>query len=164
MALATTSEVPVTATSGEVGTVKFLRTAPGEAQVGVYEASLTDGDLHEEWVVRPGSLSPPAPRSDGQHEALPARYAFRSSGPNPAARGSAVMYEVPPPGGDVKITVYDVTGRAVRALVDAYRQAGYYSEVWDLTNAAGQRVAPGVYFCRMEAGEFKDTKKIVLLE
>jgi len=65
---------------------------------------------------------------------------------------------------DVRIRIYDVQGRVVRTLADSHRAAGYYSEVWDLTNAAGQRVAPGVYFCRMEAGSFRDTKKVVLLQ
>jgi hypothetical protein len=60
--------------------------------------------------------------------------------------------------------MYDVTGRVARTLVNTHKPPGWYSETWDLLNDRGQRVAPGIYFCRMEAGEFKETRKIVLVE
>jgi flagellar hook assembly protein FlgD len=57
-----------------------------------------------------------------------------------------------------------VNGRLVRSLVDGQRAAGDHSVSWDLRNDDGRPVAPGIYFCRMEAGAFRDTKKVVLLD
>jgi flagellar hook assembly protein FlgD len=74
-----------------------------------------------------------------------------------------ISFEIPSPGAQVNLRVFDVTGRLVRTLVNERRAAGYYWEPWDLTNDGGRTVAPGVYFCRMEAGNFRDTKKLVLL-
>jgi hypothetical protein len=57
-----------------------------------------------------------------------------------------------------------VAGRRVRVLVDERRAAGSWSVQWNGDDDRGQRVASGVYFYRMRAGEFVDTKKMVLLK
>jgi hypothetical protein len=90
--------------------------------------------------------------------------AVRVPSPNPASPSTAVSFDVPTPGAAVSIRVYDVNGRLVRSLVDGQRAAGYHSAAWDLRNEEGRPVASGVYFCRMEAGAFRDTKKVVLLQ
>jgi flagellar hook assembly protein FlgD len=64
----------------------------------------------------------------------------------------------------VNISVYDVAGRRVRELVNEHRAAGVWSVQWNGDDDRGQRVASGVYFYRMRAGEFLDTKKMVLLK
>ena len=65
--------------------------------------------------------------------------------------------------GPVSIRVYDVSGRLVRVLVDEIREAGSYEAVWDGANDAGRRTASGVYFCRMEAGDYERTVKMIQL-
>jgi flagellar hook assembly protein FlgD len=64
----------------------------------------------------------------------------------------------------VNIAVYDVAGRLVRELVNEPRDAGSWSVQWNGEDSRGQRVASGVYFYRMRAGSFVDTKKMVLLK
>jgi DNA-binding beta-propeller fold protein YncE len=64
----------------------------------------------------------------------------------------------------VRLVVYDVGGRRVRTLIDGNRRADIYKEVWDGTNDAGQQVATGVYFYRLTAGKFVQTKKMLLLK
>ena len=82
-----------------------------------------------------------------------------------AARETIAMisYEVPRPGDWTSIKIYNVRGQLVQTLVDAHVSAGHYSAPWDLQNDSGHDVAPGVYFCRMEAGCFRDTVKMVVL-
>ena len=53
----------------------------------------------------------------------------------------------------VKITVFDHKGNAVDTLVDALQPAGAYTFKWDAADEDGRRVAPGVYFYRLEIGE-----------
>jgi hypothetical protein len=66
--------------------------------------------------------------------------------------------------GVVSLAVYDVAGRRVRTLVDGSRDAGPHTVAWDGRNDAGVSVASGVYFCKLVAGEFSDTRKLVLLK
>ena len=63
----------------------------------------------------------------------------------------------------VKLTVYDVLGREVVTLVDGYQEWGYKAVTWDGRDGAGRNVASGVYFYRLIAGDFVQTRKMVLL-
>ena len=63
----------------------------------------------------------------------------------------------------VSLRVYNAVGRLVRVLVDEPRPAARYEEVWDGRDAAGRQVASGMYFYRLDAGIFTDTRKMILL-
>jgi hypothetical protein len=64
----------------------------------------------------------------------------------------------------VTLRIYDAAGRLVRTLVDDHRPAGLYDKAWDGRDAAGRASASGVYFCKLVAGRFEETRKIVLLK
>jgi hypothetical protein len=65
----------------------------------------------------------------------------------------------------VRIDVYNVAGQRVRSLLDETRAAGSYTDVrWDGMDAAGSPVAIGVYFYKLAAGDFSQTRKMVLLK
>ena len=55
-------------------------------------------------------------------------------------------------------------GRIVSNLVSAQQNAGYKSIQWNATNNTGQPVSAGLYFYTIEAGQFRKTKKMVLLK
>jgi len=55
-------------------------------------------------------------------------------------------------------------GRQVSTLVSSQKTAGYKSVRWNATNNAGQQVSAGLYLYTIEAGEFSQTKKMVLLK
>ncbi|HYW69303.1 MAG TPA: FlgD immunoglobulin-like domain containing protein, partial [bacterium] len=95
--------------------------------------------------------------------ALPANFVLRGIAPNPFNPVTSVSYGLPSRG-RVAIRVHDVSGRLVRTLVDGERDAGYSEAVWDGRDDRGLEVASGVYFCRMEAGAFSSTAKMVLLK
>lgn len=65
---------------------------------------------------------------------------------------------------NVTLAIYDVAGRRVRELVNERRPAGAYKVVWDGTDAKGSKVASGVYFYKLVAGSFLETKKMVMLK
>jgi hypothetical protein len=83
--------------------------------------------------------------------------------PNPFNPSSVIRYDVPAGGGDVRIRIFDVTGRLVRTLVDGWQSPGRRSVAWDGRDSGGGIVASGVYFYRMEAPGFERTRKMVLL-
>jgi flagellar hook assembly protein FlgD len=64
----------------------------------------------------------------------------------------------------VSIVVYDVRGAVVRRLVNRPFEKGEHTIAWDGTNDRGLPVAAGVYFYRMRAGDFVETRKMVLLK
>ena len=67
-------------------------------------------------------------------------------------------------GGHVTLRVYDVTGRLVKVLVDENAMAGGpYRATWRGRDERNHEVASGVYFYRLEAGPFTETRKLVLL-
>ena len=59
----------------------------------------------------------------------------------------------------VNLKIYNLLGQEVATLVDEVKQPGSYSVNWDASRFAG-----GVYFCRLSAGSFAQTKKLLLLK
>ncbi len=63
----------------------------------------------------------------------------------------------------VILTIYDILGREITTLVQTTKAAGYNTVQWDGTNRASKAVVSGVYLCRMQAGDYSRTQKIILL-
>jgi hypothetical protein len=84
--------------------------------------------------------------------------------PNPFNPSTTIHYRVPTGGGRVRLTVYDLSGREVRVLVDAEQSGGDYSSVWRGRDGSGREVGSGVYFYRLEVAGTTFEKKMVLLK
>ena len=63
----------------------------------------------------------------------------------------------------MRITVYDILGREVRALVNQTMPDGYQRVEWDGKNTLGISVASGIYIYRFEAGGYTAVKKMVVV-
>lgn len=114
-------------------------------------------------TLSPFAIAVPVPT--GVHDQpIPNRFALHANAPNPFNPVTTIGYDVPAGGAEVNITVYDVAGRRVRELVNERRAAGMWSVTWSGDDDRGQRVATGVYFYRMRAGGFTETRKMVLLK
>jgi len=83
--------------------------------------------------------------------------------PNPFNPVTTLQYDLPEDA-MVNITIYDMMGRVVSNLVSSQQNAGYKSVQWNATNNAGQPVSAGLYLYTIQAGEFRQTKKMVLLK
>jgi hypothetical protein len=93
---------------------------------------------------------------------IPVAFRLRQNYPNPFNPVTTIEFSLAR-GCAVNLTIYDVSGRAIRRLVHEPRPAGRYREIWDGTNERGARVATGLYFYRLEAGSFTSVKKMVFL-
>jgi len=80
--------------------------------------------------------------------------------PNPFALETRFDYSLDRQA-SVSLRVYDVAGQLVRTLVDGERSTGRYTNLWDGRDAAGERVAAGVYFCRLRTDGQTLVRKIV---
>ena len=94
---------------------------------------------------------------------VPAGFELYQNYPNPFNPGTVISYQLSAVS-DVKLRIFDVLGRQVCTLVDARQGAGRYEVKWNNgRNGYGLAVASGVYFCRMEAGKFRQSIKLLLL-
>jgi|GEM_PF-1028624 len=93
----------------------------------------------------------------------PAEFSLAQNYPNPFNPETQISYALPEKC-QVKLSVYNVRGQRVRVLVDEFQAAGHQTVLWDGKNEDGQAVASGIYFYRLEAEAFSDTKSMVLLK
>jgi len=93
---------------------------------------------------------------------VPAASFLSQNHPNPFSRDTGIPFGLSREE-NVTIRVYDVRGRLVRTLVDERRKAAAQTITWDGRDARGAPVAAGVYFYRLEAGAFVQTKKMVVV-
>ena len=96
-------------------------------------------------------------------ETLPVAYNLYNAYPNPFNPKTTLHYDLPE-NAMVNITIYDMMGRIVSNLVSSQQNAGYKSIQWDATNDKGAPVSAGIYLYEIQAGNFRDTKKMVLLK
>jgi len=96
---------------------------------------------------------------------LPKVFSLAQNAPNPFNPATTISYGVSE-GNSVHVTlkVYNIRGTLVRTLVDEVREPGTYSVFWDGKDEKGRQVASGVFFYRMQAGDFVQTRKMVLLK
>ena len=62
------------------------------------------------------------------------------------------------------MTIYDMLGNVINHLVNEIQNSGYKSIQWNATNNQGEPVSAGVYLYKIQAGDFVDTKKMILLK
>ena len=85
-----------------------------------------------------------------------------SAEPNPFTSHTTLHLALARPG-PVRVTVHDVTGRAVAVLADGKYEAGEFALVWNGTGEADHRLGPGLYFAVVQAGDRRAVRKMVLL-
>jgi len=90
------------------------------------------------------------------------RFELAQNYPNPFNPSTMIVFSLARPV-EVHLAVYDVSGRLVRVLVNESRSAGNHRVEWDGRDGRGSSVASGVYFYRLQAGEFSATRKMVML-
>ncbi len=96
------------------------------------------------------------------HDDVPTVNSLLQNHPNPFNPLTTIRFSLARPG-HVSLVIYDVTGRRVRTFLDGYREAGAHTVMWDGTNDRGEAAASGVYFYRLKAAGFEETRKMVLL-
>ena len=94
---------------------------------------------------------------------LPDKFMLHHNYPNPFNPLTRIRYYIPE-NGLVNIMVYDMLGNKVNQLVNKIQISGYNSVIWDATNNQGNPVSAGVYLYSIEAGNFRQTKKMILLK
>ncbi len=100
---------------------------------------------------------------------VPQAFELSQNYPNPFNPTTTIKFTLPArnDGGaalPTTLNIYNVLGETVRSLVDEPLSPGVHQKIWDGRDGQGNEVASGVYFYRLKAGEFSETKKMVLLK
>ena len=94
---------------------------------------------------------------------IPKQFALHQNYPNPFNPVTFINYDLPKRE-RVDLIIYNTLGQKVKTLLSKNQESGYYTAVWDATNDNGNKVSSGLYFYRLQAGKFIDTKKVILLK
>ncbi|MBT6710337.1 MAG: T9SS type A sorting domain-containing protein [Candidatus Marinimicrobia bacterium] len=94
---------------------------------------------------------------------MPDEFSLYQNYPNPFNPVTQIKYDLPE-ASHVQLFIYDILGREVTALVNEVQEPGYRSITWHGTDAFGRNVGAGMYFYSIQAGDFRQTKKMVLLK
>jgi len=140
---------------GTLATLKFriIGSDPQSALIEIAQGLLIDG-----------KLNPSAAQNLGQRFALlPTEYALDHNFPNPFNPETTIRYAVPD-AGKVTLVIYSVLGQEIARLVDTDLTPGFYTVRWNGKDATGRGVASGIYLYRMQAGDFSNTHKMLLLK
>ncbi len=94
---------------------------------------------------------------------LPASFSLNQNYPNPFNPSTTIAFALPE-AAEVRLEIFNLLGRKVATLTEGELPAGHHSVVWEGRNSSGSTVATGVYFYRLDAGSFSETKKMLLLK
>ena len=93
---------------------------------------------------------------------LPREFVLSPNHPNPFNPETTVSFGLPRDS-EVELTVYNVLGRQVRALIKGNRKAGWHTLKWNGLDDSGRQVGTGIYLLMMSAGGFKSVQKMMLV-
>ncbi len=94
---------------------------------------------------------------------LPDDYALMQNYPNPFNPATEIAFNLPT-AGHATLEIFNVLGQRVTTLTDGVLDAGEHVLIWDGTDADGNAVSSGIYLYRLQAGDFVDTKKMMLVK
>ncbi|MGQ9853352.1 MAG: FlgD immunoglobulin-like domain containing protein [Candidatus Oleimicrobiaceae bacterium] len=143
----------------------------GSNLVSIWDMGGTDGFVIADLAIRlrfPGgcALEKRLPNAQRQAEGLSGlveKFLLTGNFPNPFNPSTTIDFQLPVES-HVSITIFNTNGQLIRTLVDRRLPAGAHTIQWDGLDERGSHVAAGVYLCRMKAGDFMDTKRMVMVK
>jgi hypothetical protein len=95
------------------------------------------------------------------NKVIPTAFALHPNYPNPFNPTTNISFALPIDS-KVSLKLYNVAGQLVRTLVNETMPAGNHTVTWDGSNSNGEKVASGIYFYKLNAGDFSKTMKMVM--
>lgn len=142
--------------------------SPGDTLTLAYGPAADSTEAGQDWflLVGPSNMSPGLGRrrlpGSGEMPPVPTAFALRQNQPNPFDQTTSIRFELPAET-RVRLEIFDAQGRLVRTLTDGAYPAGFHAVEWDHRTDGGNALGAGVYLYRIQAGAFRDQKKMVLL-
>lgn len=159
-------------TYGEYG----LRIVDVSTPTSPQEVGFFDTDGYPYAVAVSGNLAYVADGSDGlyiiqnnllvstdEDPSLPESFQLQQNYPNPFNPTTTIQYSLPD-AEQVKLTIFDIRGQEITTLVQSEKPPGTYEVQWKGMDRSGNHVSTGVYFARLQAGEYSKTIKMLYLK
>jgi hypothetical protein len=116
------------------------------------------------FAIRYTTFSPtPGVEEYGKLDIRPSQSRLAVIHPNPFTHRTSISYQLATRG-RASLKVYDAAGRLVSPLAEGIMDPGYYSVNWDGRDDNGRKVPAGVYFVRLNAGNYQQVQKTILLK
>lgn len=170
-----TRKPELTAGNGAIANLVFEVTDPKATELKIETVKLENPHHSLSFIYRNGegtnsthtrvepTFSTIALSLSGANGILPTEYSIEQNYPNPFNPKTNISFALPV-SGNVSIAVYNVLGQEVKSLVDQPMEAGHHTITWDGTNNGGSQVSSGVYFYRITAGTFTESRKMMMLK
>jgi hypothetical protein len=100
---------------------------------------------------------------NAEREGMPDQFALSQSYPNPFNSSTEIEFALRSPE-HATLKIYDLLGRQVRTLIDGNLEAGEYSTAWNGRDDSGTSAPSGIYFYKLTAGSFCETRKMLMLK
>jgi hypothetical protein len=98
-----------------------------------------------------------------QMAAVASKFELAKAYPNPFNPSTNIAFKVAQPE-NVSLVIYNVLGQEVKTLTNTRMEPGQYNLIWNGTDMFGKPVGSGIYFCRMQAGDFVKIQKMTLMK
>ncbi|MCJ7508475.1 MAG: C25 family cysteine peptidase [candidate division Zixibacteria bacterium] len=114
-------------------------------------------------ILSPDQVGKTLEVEDDQKTNLPSEFGLAQNYPNPFNIESNIEYSLPK-NCQVKLVIYNILGQKIKTLVNEEQKAGHQRISWDGKNDRGEIVSSGIYFYKIRAGNFIETKRMMLLK
>ncbi|NOX88414.1 MAG: VWA domain-containing protein [Calditrichaeota bacterium] len=139
----------------------FTDYLPDPASISDYFYSVSAEDIHE----NKSELSEEASIMtglEGLDNRVPEKFALYQNFPNPFNPTTTIVYDLPETR-EVRLEIFTASGQKIKTLFTGQLNQGRHKLVWDGTDDAGNQVASGVYLYQLKAGDFVQTRKMILM-
>ncbi len=144
----------------DFGIEQYVATAPG----GIHGyCDNYNGGCRADIIPPCVMLPPPPSKTIDDITLIPDDFSLHANRPNPFNPRTTLAYDVPV-AEHVVIEVYNIIGQKVITLVDEIKAPGRHEVIWDGTDSDGLKVASGIYLYKMQAGEFTESRKMMLMK
>ncbi len=113
--------------------------------------------------LKPEEAKAPSVQRPDVQESTPQEFSLSQNYPNPFNPETDISYALPTDC-QVKLTIYNIAGQKVRTLVDEHQTTGFKTIHWNGKDNEGKELASGVYFCKIQAGAFTESMKMILMK
>ena len=146
----------VTIAAGDSASINLLIIAPDES--GQYTADIILESNDPDSSITRVQVVLDIVTSIAEENSLPTVYSLYNNYPNPFNPSTSINYDLPNQS-NVKLKIYNILGEDIATLVNQEQNAGRYQVHWDAS-----RLASGIYFYTIQAGDFVQTKKMILMK
>ncbi len=122
---------------------------------------LPASEMSRDYIIR--AIGRYEPDYDIFTQLKPALPRLHGNFPNPFNPTTTISYDLSS-AGDVRLEIFNVLGQQVRELVNEHQGVGSYNVVWDSRDNSNQPVSSGIYFYRLTTGDYRESKKMLLLK